>query len=82
MLLYLGDDARLAEAEGEFTEALAQAREAQCRLLELRAAISYFRLRRRLGDVAGGRAKLAEVAGWFTEGVNSPVVTTARMLLG
>jgi hypothetical protein len=51
-------------------------------LLELRAATSYFRLRRRLGDVAGGRAVLAEVAGWFSEGGNSPVVMEARMLLG
>jgi hypothetical protein len=50
-------------------------------LLELRAAISYFRLRRRLGDAAGGLAVLAEVAGWFTEGVNSPPVLEARKLL-
>jgi tetratricopeptide (TPR) repeat protein len=81
MLLSLGDDTRLSEAEAEFKSAFAQAREAQCRLLELRAAISYFRLRRRLGDVVGGRAKLADVAGWFTEGLNTPVVTAARMLL-
>ncbi len=81
MLLRLGDDARLPEAEAEFQCALDQAREAQCRLLELRAAVSYFRLRRRLGQTAVGRAVLAQVAGWFTEGADSPALSEARKLV-
>jgi ATP/maltotriose-dependent transcriptional regulator MalT len=81
ILLSLGDDKRLEEAEAEFKAAMQQAHEAQCHLLELRAAISYFRLRRRLGDSPGGRAMLAEVADRFTEGLNSPAVTEARILL-
>jgi adenylate cyclase len=80
-LLCFGEDARLPEVEAEFECALEQSRQRKCRLLELRAAISYLRLRRRLGDAAGGRAVLAEVTGWFTEGVNSPVVSEARKLL-
>jgi len=82
MLLCIGDDARLPEAEGEFACALQLARQAQCRLLELRAAVSYSHLRRRLGDAAGGRAVLAEVIGAFTEGLDSPLVSDARKLLG
>jgi len=82
MLLALGDDARLPEAEAEFQCALQLARQAQCRLLELRAAISYLRLRRRLGDAAGARALLAQVAGGFPEGAASPAVSEAWRLLG
>jgi predicted ATPase len=81
MLLCLGDDSRLWEAEVEFKSALEQARRARCRLLELRAGISYLRLRRRMGDVTGGRALLSEVMDSFGEGTNSPVVAEARMLL-
>ncbi|MGI8989642.1 MAG: serine/threonine-protein kinase PknK [Bryobacteraceae bacterium] len=81
VLLGMGDDARLPEAEAEFECALDRAKRAQCRLLELRAAVSYFHLHRRLGDAARGRAPLAEVLAWFSEGANSPVVTDARMLL-
>ena len=82
MLLSMGEDARLPEAEGEFERALQLARQSQCRLLELRAAVSTMRLRRRLGDAAGGRAVLAEVVGGFTEGLDSPLVSDARKLLG
>ena len=81
MLLALADDTVLPDAEAEFEFALSLARQMQCRLLELRAAISYFRLRRRLGDAARGQAALAEVANWFTEGIHSPVVSEARNLL-
>jgi hypothetical protein len=82
MSLGMGDDARLPEAEGEFECALHLARQAQCRLLEIRAAVSYLRLRRRLSDVTGGRAVLTEVLSAFTEGLDSPLVSAARKLLG
>ena len=52
-MLALGDEGRLTEAEAEFENALAMAREAQCRLLELRAALSCFRFRQRRGDGYG-----------------------------
>ena len=80
-LLCLGGDARLSEAESELERALGLAREQQCRLLELRAAVSSCRLRCRLGDAAGGRRVLAETAGWFTEGSHSPAVSSALDLL-
>ena len=82
MLLCIGDDARLREAEFEFERALQLARQAQCRLLEIRAAVSYLRLRRRLSDVTGGRAVLTEVLSAFTEGLDSLVVSDAQKLLG
>ena len=81
ILLSHGDDARLPEVETEFECALQQAGQTQCRSLQLRAAISYFRLHRRLGDAARGRAELNEVAGWFKEALDSPAVAEARKLL-
>jgi hypothetical protein len=82
MLLGIGDDARLPEAEAAFECALHLARQGKCRLLELRAAVSYLRLRRRLGDATGGRAVLAKVLSAFSEGLDTPLVSDARKLLG
>jgi DNA-binding winged helix-turn-helix (wHTH) protein/predicted ATPase len=82
LLLAIGEDARLPEVEAEFACALQLARQAGCKLLELRAANGHFRLRRRLGDAGGGQVVLAETLGWFTEGISSPALLEARKLLG
>jgi hypothetical protein len=66
--------------EAELEHALRVAREAQCRLLELRAAISYFRLQQELGDAARGRAALAGLVSWFEQEGDSPTVLEARRL--
>jgi tetratricopeptide (TPR) repeat protein len=81
VLIALRGDARLPEAEAEFDCALQLARQTQCRLLELRAATSYFRLHRDFGDIAGGRAVLTDVLAGFTEGSRAKIVSDARILL-
>ena len=80
-LLALGDDARLPEVEAEFRSALELAHKKECRLIELRAAMSYFRLRRRMDDVATGRTVLSEVLSRFSEGLDVPAVRDARKAL-
>jgi predicted ATPase len=80
-LLLCGEDRRLPEAEAEFESALVTAQQAGCRLLELRAAMSYFRQRCRLRDNAGGRVLLAKVLSELPEGLNSPVGLRARELV-
>jgi adenylate cyclase len=81
-ILLIGGDSQLAGAQSEFTCALQLAHQVGCRLWELRAAISYFHLRRRLGDTAGAQVVLAEVLDGFTEGTDSPTVAEAWKLLG
>jgi tetratricopeptide (TPR) repeat protein len=81
ILLSLGRDAPFTDAEAEFQCALQLARQMECRVLELRAAISYFRLHQRLGNDAPARIILADVINWFTEGLDSPVLLAGRKLL-
>jgi predicted ATPase len=81
VLLGFGDDARLPEVECEFQKALHLARQTECLLIELRAARSYFRLRRRTGDSAAGRTVLCEILGRFSEGLDVPAVRDARRAL-
>ena len=66
-----------SEAEAEFQSALQLAAQNQCRLLELRAAISWFHL----GDCLGARTRLAQVAAWFEGSAHSPTVSEALSLL-
>ena len=66
-----------SEAEAEFKSALRVAAEKQCRLLELRAAISWFHL----ADRPAVRARLSQVTAWFQEGTSSPTVNEAFSLL-
>jgi tetratricopeptide (TPR) repeat protein len=81
ILLALGEDARLKEAEAEFEWALRSARQMECRLLELKAALSQFRLHRKLGGPAGRRTVLDAVLACFAEGLDSPMVCEARRSL-
>jgi ATP/maltotriose-dependent transcriptional regulator MalT len=80
ILFSLGDQEQLRQVEAELERAIHVARGAQCRLLELRAAISYFRLQDRLGDDCRGRAALAGLAIWFAQESNSPTLLEARQL--
>jgi tetratricopeptide (TPR) repeat protein len=81
ILLSLGEPAQVTEAEQEFQSALKLAREANCRLLELRAAVSYFRYRRRLGDAGAGRPVLEAVVRGMIEGADSPLLMAAKQAL-
>ena len=70
------------QAEACFQEALAIARRQQAKFWELRAAMSLSRLWQRQGRRAAARALLAEGYGWFTEGLDTPDIEEARVLLG
>jgi tetratricopeptide (TPR) repeat protein len=80
-LLALGGSAQFAAVEAEYETALELARERQCRLLELRAAVSYFRLQQEMGNTLRASEVLAGVAGWFVEGDGCPALFEARRLL-
>jgi predicted ATPase len=64
-----------------FQQALALARRQQAKSLELRACMSLGRLGQQQGRQAEVRPLLAEVYGWFTEGLESPDLRQARRLL-
>jgi predicted ATPase len=64
-----------------FRTALAVAREQGTRGFELRAAASLARLWHEQGRRAEARALLAPVYGWFTEGLATPDLKAAKMLL-
>jgi hypothetical protein len=59
------------EAESWFHQALTVARPQQAKSLELRAATSLSRLWQHPGKRADARPLLAELYGWFTEGVDT-----------
>jgi predicted ATPase len=64
-----------------YREALSIARAQEAKLWELRAAVSFARLRRDHGPHAEARDLLAEVYGWFTEGLDAPDLQEAKTLL-
>ncbi len=70
-----------AAAEGSYLEALALARRQSAKLWELRSATSLARLWRDKGRRAEARDLLAPIYDWFTEGVDTPVLTEAKALL-
>jgi tetratricopeptide (TPR) repeat protein len=69
-------------AAAEFEHALEIARQNQGRLLELRAAVSYFELQRRVGHTVRGAGVLAQAVASFNEGGDCPILKRARQLLG
>ena len=73
--------ALLASAEASVHEALDIARRRGAKSFELRAAMSLCRVRRDPGDATGERRMLADVYGWFTEGLDTPDLRDARILL-
>jgi class 3 adenylate cyclase/tetratricopeptide (TPR) repeat protein len=70
-----------AAAEQSYKEALAAAKRQSARTFELRAATSLARLWRERGQRAQARDLLAPIYGWFTEGVDTPVLQDAKALL-
>ncbi len=71
----------LDRAEASLREALAYARAQSARSLELRAATALARLLGATGRTAEGRAELAAVHDWFTEGLATGDLVAARTLL-
>jgi predicted ATPase len=72
---------RYSEAEAEFARALEIARGQNAKSWELRAAMSLARLRAHSGKLAEAREVLAPVYSWFTEGLETPDLKQARLLL-
>jgi predicted ATPase len=70
-----------AAAEDSFRKALAVARQQSARFWELRAALDLARLWRDQGKRREARDLLAPVYGWFTEGLDTPVLQEAKNLL-
>ena len=70
-----------AEAETYFCQALDIARRQQARSLELRAALSLSWLWQSQGKRAEARQLLAEIYGWFTEGLDTTDLQEAKALL-
>jgi len=73
--------ARSAEAEDCYQHALAVTRKQQAKFWELRASISLARLWRNQGKRTEARDLLASIHGWFTEGLDTPVLKEAKTLL-
>jgi predicted ATPase len=70
------------EAESSFRQAIAVARRQQARSFELRAVTSLSRLLARQGKKTDAHALLADVYGWFIEGLDTADLREARSLLG
>jgi class 3 adenylate cyclase/predicted ATPase len=68
-------------AEELYYKALSIAREQEAKLWELRASVSFARLRRDQGRRAEARDILAPVYSWFTEGFDTPDLKEAKALL-
>ena len=68
-------------AEELYCKALMIAEEQEAKLWELRAAVSFARLRRDQRRRAEARALLEPVYGWFTEGFATPDLKEAKALL-
>src|SRR5262249_53093757 len=71
----------LSEAESCFQRAIEIARQQQAKSFELRAVMSLARLWLQQGKLEEGRAILADIYGWFTEGFESADLKDARGLL-
>jgi predicted ATPase len=70
-----------SQAECCFQQALAIARGQQAKSWELRAAVSLSRLWQQQGQVPAAYKLLAEVYGWFTEGLDTADLQEAKALL-
>jgi serine/threonine protein kinase/predicted ATPase len=64
-----------------FRQAMDFAREQSAKSLELRATISMARLLKKMGSPGEARHLLAEIFGWFTEGLETPDLKEAKALL-
>ena len=69
-------------AESELRQAIALAQAQSAKFLELSGAIDLARLWVSRGERAEARDLLAPIYGWFTEGLDTPVLREAKALLG
>jgi predicted ATPase len=69
------------EAENSFRTSIEIARRQSAKSLELRATTSLTRLLAKQGRRDEGRAMLAEIYGWFTEGFDTADLKDAKALL-
>jgi len=70
-----------SEAEMHFRRAIEVARHQHAKFLELRAVMSLGRLWQTQGKYTEARSILQETYGWFTEGFDTPDLSSARALL-
>jgi predicted ATPase len=68
-------------AEDSYQRALAMARRQSAKFWELRAALDLARLWRDQGKLAEARDLLSPIYGWFTEGLDTPVLQESKALL-
>jgi class 3 adenylate cyclase/predicted ATPase len=80
-IVLMSPESDAAKAEAYFERALAVARQQQAKSWELRAATSYARLMRDLGQVKEAYDLLAPTYGWFTEGFDTRDLKEAKVLL-
>ena len=73
--------AHQAEAEACFRQAIAIARGQSAKSWELRAVLSLSRLCQQQGKTEEARPMLAEIYGWFTEGLDTADLQEAKALL-
>ena len=78
LLLMHGDDAR---AEVSLHKAIEVARRQQAKSWGLLSTVSLCRLWQQPGRTEGAHQLLADVYGWFTEGLDTPDLQEARALL-
>ena len=71
----------MAQAEACWKQAITVARRQQAKSWELRAAMSLSRLWQQQGKRTEGRALLAPIYDWFTEGFDTPDLQDAKALL-
>ncbi len=81
MLAEIGEPGENAEAASWLRRAIDTAQTQQAKSLELRAATSLARLWANQGRRVEAYELLAPIHGWFTEGLDTPDLKDARMLL-
>src|SRR5262249_367670 len=69
------------EAEAYFLKAITIARQQQAKVWELRAVMSLCRLWQSQNKTVEARQMVAEVYGWFTEGLDTADLREAKALL-
>jgi tetratricopeptide (TPR) repeat protein len=74
-------DTDIEQAKACFSKALRRARQNEAKSLELRAAISLYKILSRQGKRAEARQIVAEVYDWFSEGFDTRDLRDARRLL-
>ncbi len=80
-LLLAQSDARQADAEACYLDAIDIARDQNAKMWELRAATSLARLYHSQGKTTDARDLLAPLYGWFTEGFDTTDLKDAKGLL-